>query len=63
MIPALLIRMSRRVSDARNVEAAEAIDEKEVRSRGRWIMSQAEGTAARMSAMAELALEGVRAAR
>jgi hypothetical protein len=63
MIPALLISISRRVSDARNVEAADAIDEKDVKSSGRWIISHAEGTAARMSAMADVALEGVRAAR
>jgi hypothetical protein len=39
------MRMSRRVSRALKVSAAEAMEEKEVRSRGRWIISQAVGMA------------------
>jgi hypothetical protein len=63
MIPALLTRMSRRDSRALKVSAAEAMEEKEVRSSGRWMISQALGTADWMEEMAEVALEGVRAAR
>ena len=63
IIPALLIRMSRRVSRARKVSAAEAMEEKDVRSRGRCMISQALGTAVLMDWMADWALEGVRAAR
>jgi hypothetical protein len=63
MIPALLTRMSRRDSRALKVSAAEAMEEKEVRSSGRWMISQALGTADWMEEMAVVALEGVRAAR
>jgi hypothetical protein len=63
MIPALLTRISRRDSRDLKVSAAEAMEEKEVRSSGRWMISQALGTADWMEEMAEVALEGVRAAR
>jgi len=39
------------------------MDVKDVRSRGRWIISQAEGREDRMEFIAEWAFEGVRAAR
>jgi hypothetical protein len=55
--------MSRRDSRALKVSAAEAMEEKEVRSSGRWMISQALGMADRMEEMAVVALEGVRAAR
>jgi hypothetical protein len=63
MIPALLMSMSSRVSRARNVSAAAAMLEKEDSSSGRWMISQAVGTADLMAWMAAVALEGVRAAR
>lgn len=63
MIPALLIRMSSLFSRDLNSDAADAMEEKDVRSSGRWMISQALGTADLMSEMAALALEGVRAAR
>jgi hypothetical protein len=63
MMPALLMRMSRRVSRDLKVSAAEAMEEKELRSRGRWMISQAVGTWDLISAMADSALEAVRAAR
>jgi len=55
--------MSSRFSRARKVWAAEAMEEKDVRSRGRWTISHAEGMDARMDFIAAVALEGVRAAR
>lgn len=62
-MPALLMRMSRRDSAAVKVEAAEAMEEKDVRSRGRWMISHDDGTADLMEDMASEALEAVRAAR
>lgn len=62
-MPALLIRMSNLDSRARNVDAALAMEAKDVRSSGRWMISQALGTRDLMSDMAVVALEGVRAAR
>jgi hypothetical protein len=62
MTPALLMSRSRRDSLLVKVEAADAIEEKEVRSRVRCSMG-AEGSAERRSEIAEVALEAVRAAR
>lgn len=62
-MPALLMRMSRRDSAAVNVEAADAMEEKEVRSRGRWTISHGEEMADLMDDMASDALDAVRAAR
>lgn len=63
MMPAFRIRRSRRVSARRNVDAADAIEEKDVRSKERKTISQAVGREDRMEDMADAALEGVRAAR
>jgi hypothetical protein len=62
-MPAFRIRMSRRGSARLNVDAAEAMDAKDVRSTGRKTISQADGRDVRMEDMAAWALEGVRAAR
>jgi len=62
-MPALLTKVSNRDSRALKVAAASAIDEKQVRSKGKWMISQALGTDDRMSAMASRALDSVRAAR
>ena len=63
MIPALLIKMSRRDSADVKVEAAAAMEEKDVRSRGRCTISHGEETADLIDEMASAALEAVRAAR
>jgi hypothetical protein len=63
MIPALLIKISRRVSWRLKVDAASAIEEKDVKSSGRWTISQALGTEFLMSVIASRALEAVRAVR
>jgi hypothetical protein len=62
MTPALFMRMSSRFSFDLNVLAASAMELKEVRSSERY-STEASGTSARMAAIAEDALEGVRAAR
>lgn len=62
MIPALLMRRSRRDSLDWKVWAAEAMEAKEVRSSGRWIMSALAASFLR-SLIAVVALEAVRAAR
>jgi hypothetical protein len=45
------------------VDAASAMEENDVRSRGRWTISHAFGTEDLISVMASRALEAVRAAR
>jgi hypothetical protein len=62
MTPALLTRRSRRRSCARKDFAAAAMEAKELRSRERCSI-EAEGAAARISWIAVVALEAVRAAR
>lgn len=62
-MPALLTRTSRRVSERWNVAAASAILANDVRSSGKWMISQALGTAVLMSDIAEEAFDAVRAAR
>ena len=56
-MPALLIKTSRRVSERLNVAAASAILANDVRSRGRWMTSQALGTAVLTSEIAEEAFD------
>ncbi len=63
IIPALLMRMSRRVSERWKVEAASAMEEKDVKSSGKWMISQALGTEDLMAEMADSAFDAVRAAR
>jgi hypothetical protein len=62
-MPALLISMSNRDSRDLKVEAASAMEEKDVRSRGRCTISQAFATVFLMSEIASRAFEAVRAAR
>jgi hypothetical protein len=62
MTPALLTRRSRRFSLLLKVSAAEAMEEKEVRSRERWSISVL-GARVLISWIAAVALEAVRAAR
>jgi len=62
MMPALFIRMSRRVEEALNLSAASLTEEREERSRGRMVID-AEGHCFFISSRVEVAVEGDRAAR
>jgi hypothetical protein len=61
--PALLIKMSKRVSRLLKMSTAALMLVKEVRSSGRWMISQALGIEDLMSRMADSAFEAVRAPR